>query len=295
MGQESGEVTQPKQPLGVATLLLWGGMGIAFLGAVFFIAQYFDDWVEAAELLVALGIGIPFTYLGIRAERQRPGTSSTTLWLLFGLPCLFSGIGLLAKMIFGHHGDVGTMTLTLLYTAIALGLYAMIERNVAMFLALLTGSAAYFKVLNVTLGHAPTSEIECYRVLILGAVWGALAWMFSGTKREALVNFMLSAAGILVFSSMLWLAQQDGRVGNAWEVASVLLAGTVFLTSPKTGRYALLWIGGIALLVNILEITYRHFSDSLGWSLSLVVTGLVISGLGALLMWMRGEYFRKNP
>jgi len=107
---------QKKQPANVAKLLLWGGAGIAFLGAVFFVAQYFDDWMEAAELLITLGIGLPFTYLGVRSEREKPGGSNTTLWLLFGLPCLFSGIGLLAKMIFGHHGDVGTMTLALLYT-----------------------------------------------------------------------------------------------------------------------------------------------------------------------------------
>jgi len=154
---------------------------------------------------------------------------------------------------------------------------------------------AYFSVLNVLMGHALSTNADCYRVLVLGALWGGLATTFSGTSREPLINFVYSVAGLLVFSSMLWLAQQDGRVGNVWEVVGVVTSAAVFLGSPKMGRYALLWIGGIGLLVNILEITYRHFAESLGWSLSLVATGLVISGLGALMLWMRGEYFKKNP
>ena len=294
--------TQGNSRLG-GILLVSVGIGVAFMGLVFFLAQYFDDWRQVVQLLVSFGIGIPFVVLGTVSERTKPGNSNVTLWFAFGIPALIYGLDLLAEMIWGRHGPVGLMLLYALDAAVCLFLYWLTQRNVALFFAFLVGSLLFYQtgdvavekiafLQNWVVGEGHSMEWLASQAIVLGMIWALSAWSFSKTAREPLVNFLYLVGSVLVLSGIHTLAWLGGNIGNFWQVVDILTAGLLIAGSAFLGRKVLLWVGGFGLVSGILQVTYIHFEKSFTWSVALMISGLVIAAVGYLVLRMHAQYFQ---
>lgn len=281
----------------LARLFVWTGLSIAALGSIFFLAQYFDNWTDAVRLLLSFGIGVPLVVRGVVLEKRG---SDSTGYLLFGIPLLSWGLGIVAEMIWDHQGHIGEALVYSLCALLTLGLYNFAQRNVAVVYALLFATAVYFNIVQgFAAAHEDPLEIFGGATVLLGMIWGVHAYFFSGTKREPVVGFVYIVGSMLLFSGIallsiaqssdIWLTSPRTFPG-IWEIVGVMSSAGVLYASIKLVRSSLMCSGGVGLSLFLLDITVRYFREHIGWSLSLIVCGLLISAIGGLLVWMRQKY-----
>lgn len=281
-------------------VLFFLGLGVMSLGVVFFLAQYFENWDEVLELFIKLGLGVTFVAIGMRSERQKPGNSAASTWLIFGIPLLVWGISTFARLVFGHHGDVGTLLVLLFETGVCYAIYLLVRRNVPLFYLTLMGSSALLYASTVLTDHVATFAVWKgehsyqwmeYQALAIGVLWGICAYWYSQGVGKKLSGFFYAMGGVLSLGSMLALAQYNGIVGNMWEVTGMLASCGVLWLAVVLQRNVLLWVGGMGVFCNLFNITYTHFMKDKEWSLILIVCGVLLMFSGWLTLHLRKKYF----
>src|SRR5260370_8912533 len=91
------------------------------------------------------------------------------------------------------------------------------------------------------------------------------------------------------------------RVGRAktgslpLEVFGGLLGGAAFAASVYRGSAGYAFAGGIGLFAFVLDIEFRYFQSSLGFAVSLVISGLVLLGIALLLARLLPRLRRDAP
>jgi hypothetical protein len=78
-----------------------------------------------------------------------------------------------------------------------------------------------------------------------------------------------------------FVTAQDGNL--PLEIFGGLLAGAAFAASVYRASAGYAFAGGIGLFAFVLDIEFRYFQSSLGFAVSLVVSGLVLLGIALLL------------
>ena len=78
-----------------------------------------------------------------------------------------------------------------------------------------------------------------------------------------------------------FIAAQDGDL--LLQIFGGLLAGAAFAASVTRGSAGYAFAGGVGLFGFVLDIEFRYFQSSLGFAVSLVISGLVLLGIALLL------------
>lgn len=103
---------------------------------------------------------------------------------------------------------------------------------------------------------------------------------------------ILAFAGVLVPIVAAFITAQDGNLPLellAGILAAAAFAGAVYLSSAG---YAL--AGGLGLFAFVLDIEFRYFQSSLGFAVSLVISGLALLGVALLLARLLPRLRRRN-
>ena len=78
-----------------------------------------------------------------------------------------------------------------------------------------------------------------------------------------------------------FITAQDGNL--PLEIFGGVLAGVAFAVSVYRGSAGYAFAGGVGLFAFVLDIEFRYFQSSLGFAVSLVISGLVLLGIALLL------------
>jgi catechol 2,3-dioxygenase-like lactoylglutathione lyase family enzyme len=92
---------------------------------------------------------------------------------------------------------------------------------------------------------------------------------------------VLAFAGPSMAIITAFITAQDGNL--PLEIFGALLAGAAFAASVYRGSAGYAFAGGIGLFAFVLDIEFRYFQSSLGFAVSLVISGLVLLGIALLL------------
>ncbi|HKV31811.1 MAG TPA: VOC family protein [Candidatus Dormibacteraeota bacterium] len=92
---------------------------------------------------------------------------------------------------------------------------------------------------------------------------------------------VLAFAGPSMAIITAFITAQDGNL--ALEIFGALLAGAAFAASVLRGSAGYAFAGGVGLFAFVLDIEFRYFQSSLGFAVSLVISGLVLLGIALLL------------
>ncbi len=232
--------------------------------------------VAIAALLVARALP------GERARARRAQTSLLTLAV--AAIGLFTG-QLQAEILGGPDASIPPQTgyriilVAALVSAVLAAVFLMRLRSgllaAALSVSLLV--AAIMSVLRLQLEHGWAVEAV---FLITGAILvGAAEY---GRRQKVLwATEVLAFAGPSMAIITAFITAQDGNL--PLEIFGGLLAGGAFAVSVYRGSAGYAFAGGVGLFAFVLDIEFRYFQSSLGFAVSLVISGLVLLGIALLL------------
>ncbi len=232
--------------------------------------------VAIAALLVARALP------GERARARRAQTSLLTLAV--AAIGLFTG-QLQAEILGGPDAAIPPQTgyRIILVSALVAGILAavfLVRVRAGLLAAALSVSllvAAIMSVLRLQLEHGWAVEAI---FLITGAILVAAAEY--GRRQKVLwATEVLAFAGPSMAIITAFITAQDGNL--PLEIFGGVLAGVAFAVSVYRGSAGYAFAGGVGLFAFVLDIEFRYFQSSLGFAVTLVISGLVLLGIALLL------------
>jgi predicted membrane protein DUF2157 len=277
---------------GVLEVLVYLGVIVAAIGAVFLVAQNWDElerWARigavAAPALLALLAGWVLIQ-GDEPELRRAGQAA---WLV--------AVGLTAAtvLVIGNEaggddlGDDGERNVLLLAAAISLGLALALWVLAESHPQLLAVAGTIFFLaqalgqwpddFNATLAGA--TLFVCGLTGLVAAIAGAAG---PGPAARAVFG-LLTVAGP-------YEAGLDGNVQWA-ELSTFLVAAALLGVSVQRGHFSLTIVGVADVFVALITYVFEHFEDDIGAPVALMVSGGVVVG-GVLLLVQLREVVRER-
>jgi hypothetical protein len=232
--------------------------------------------IAIAALLVARALP------GERARARRAQTSLVTLAV--AAIGLFTG-QFQAELLGGpdasippHTGYRLLLVSALLSAVIAAGFLARLRSGLvaaALGVSLLVAAIASIAWLQLDHGWAVEAIF-----LITGAILVAAA-EYERRQNVVWATEVLAFAGPSMAIITAFITAQNGNL--PLEIFGGLLAGVAFAASVYRGSAGYAFAGGIGLFAFVLDIEFRYFQSSLGFAVSLVISGLVLLGIALVL------------
>ena len=123
-------------------------------------------------------------------------------------------------------------------------------------------------------------------VLVAAAEYGRRLRVVWGTE-------VLAFAGLSMAIITAFITAQDGNL--PLEIFGGLLAAVGFAASVFRSSAGYAFAGGIGLFGFVLDIEFRYFQSSLGFAVSLVISGLALLGIALLLARLLPRFRRNAP
>ena len=116
--------------------------------------------------------------------------------------------------------------------------------------------------------------------LVTGAILVAAA-EYGRREKVVWATEVLAFAGPSMAIITVFITAQDGNL--PLEIFGGVLASVAFAASVYRGSAGYAFAGGVGLFAFVLDIEFRYFQRSLGFAVSLVISGLVLLGIALLL------------
>ncbi len=270
-------------PLARALAYLGGTFVLA--GLAVFVGTFWDDMNSAERIVVTLGSGVVALVLAYfahgSAKRDRLATP------LFLIAAILQPTGILVAL--------GEMSLggDFLYAQLAVSLVMLVQ--CAIVYVRVRRAAVLFCTIAYA-GVALASGLEALDIAgdINGLVTGASVFLLTCFVRRgphaSITPFWYFVSSAFVMGS--WYEIADHHDVGITTVA--IAAGFVYLSTLFRSR-TLLAAGTIGVLATVGEFTGKHFADSIGWPLALILLGILMMGLGALAVRIHRRYIRTSP
>lgn len=254
----------------------------SYLGGIFilaglsaFIGMNWDYLNTAARITVTLGPGLVCVLIaGVAARQQRPDKLVTVLLVL---SALLQPTGLFVTAYeFSTGGGDARLAAALIFGVLAAQyglLFSTMRRTTPLFFAIYYGFSSF-----VALG-ALAGFHEDFIMCICGASLLAISYGLQRTPYNSICGFGYFIGSIL----LLWLGF-DLLHNSPLELLYLGIAAFMLYVSTIVGSRSILITASLAILSYISYFTQRHFLDSFGWPVSLVILGFVFFGVGKLAL-----------
>jgi hypothetical protein len=219
---------------------------------------------------------------GDRARARRAQTSLVTLAI--AAIALFTG-QLQAELLGGPDANIPRNTgyriiLVAALVAAVLAAVALWRLRAGLLAAALSVSllvASITTVARLQVQHGWAVEAV---FLVAGAILVAAA-EYGRRQKVVWATEVLAFAGPSMAIITAFLTAQNGDL--PLEIFAGLLAAAAFAASVYRGSAGYAFAGGVGLFAFVLDIEFRYFQSSLGFAVSLVISGLVLLGIALLL------------
>jgi len=279
-GQGGGSITATEVITYAGALVTLAGLGTLLgtqyrqLGVIGRLA--IPGLVAIAALLVARALP------GQRARARRAQTSLVTLAV--AAIGLFTGqlqtelLGGPDASISQHSGYRILLVSALLAAVIAAAFLLRLRSGLlaaALSVSLLVATIASVAWLQLERGWAVELVfLGTAAILVAAAEYGRQEKVIWATE-------VLAFAGPSMAIITAFITAQDGDL--LLQIFGGLLAGAAFAASVTRGSAGYAFAGGVGLFGFVLDIEFRYFQSSLGFAVSLVISGLVLLGIALLL------------
>lgn len=255
----------------------FGFVGVTFIfcGLVIYMSEHWAMMNSAARIIITLGVGVALFFFAIIASRDTRYEKMLTP--LFILAALFEtgGMFVAIKELFSSSGDLRYAALLVFGTLFTQQIiaFAKIQRTSLLFTSLFFAWAATTILLDL-LGMKSD-----YISLSIGFSLTCIAYGLTKTSHHS-----LSPIGYLIGSTLfLWgmfLVLQHTSFELVFLGISIL---TVYISTLLSSRMLLL-TGTASMISYISYFTNKHFVDSVGWPIALILCGMMILVIGAVAM-----------
>lgn len=284
--------------LEVTEIIYFIGGGIVFLGISILMAQNWAVLGFETRLLATLGVSIMAYLVGVLfGQNTKTETVGSAFYLI---SALVAPIGL--YVVFENAGfNISELGVQSLISGILFGTYLMsfivFRKTIFTLFSILFGTWLYYSFTGLLIGdslYSGSNKFTQYQGLGAGLSYILLGYSFSKTERAPLRGF-LYGFGILGFlGAAMALGGWKPNQSIFWELAFPFLAfGTLFLSVYIKSKSFLVF-GTLYLMGYILKITAEYFSNSLGWPLVLVISGLSMIGIGYVSFAIKRKYLSSD-
>ena len=278
---------------GISHILFYIGGAIVFFGITVLIWQHWARLDDATKVLATLGSGVASYLAGMLLGRHERYESASNAF--YFISALVNPLGL--HVAFQVNGiDPNTPAMQSVISGILLLTYLLsywtYRKTLFTLFNVVMGTGLFFSFTNYLVWSHPVFDwrFSAYRVLATGLAYAFLGYALSDTRQRSLTGALYGFGAFLFLGAALALGDWKPHQNMWWELAFPgLTFGVMFLSVHLRSR-AFLTFGSLYLMVYLGKITSEYFADSLGWPLTLVLTGLGLIAIGYVHVSLQRKY-----
>ncbi len=266
------------------------GGAIVFLGIAILLGDNWSTLSFASKIISTLGIGIATYFTGVYFSKSEKTERMGSAFHLIAALVLPMGL----YVVFEHFGldfeDYGAPSLVLgILFSIYLISYLIFRKNLFIYFAIIFGSFLFFTLTSLIFENA-TNEFDDYRFLLLGIVYIWLGYSFAKNDRAELQKELYKAGIFVILISTFSLGGWKPDQNIFWELIYPFIVFGALFFSVHIKSEGDLQFGILCLMGYILKISSEYFSNSLGWPLTLVISGFGMIGVGYMFLSIKKKY-----
>lgn len=263
---------------------LLGYMGgiFVFAGIGVFIAMYWDDFNSAQRVVTTLGTGLIAFFMGIACLTDNKYERAATP--LFLMAALLQPTGILVML--QEYSSGGDVRHGLMFMAA----YMLIQQG-ATFWAKRRTVLAFSTIFFGCIFFTNLFDVMDMNDKLIGTVIGAsllcIAYALHQSRHLTIAPFWYFIGAMILMWSVF-----DAVENTAFELLYLGLSGLLIFMSTYVRSRTLLLVGTLAMLVYIGYFTAKHFANTVGWPIALVVIGVAMIGLSAFAIKLNNKYIK---
>ena len=265
---------------------LFGYIGgiFVFAGIGVFISMFWDDFGSAARVIVTLGTGlVAFVMAVVCLTDKRYERAATPLFLM---AALLQPTGILVMLQeYSSGGDAH-------YGMLFMSIFMLIQQG-ATFWAKRRTVLAFSAILFGCIFFGTLFDLWDMNEKLIGIVIGSsilcVAYALQQSKHIAISPFWYFVGAVIVMWSVF-----EAVENTAFELIYLGLAALLIFLSTVVRSRSLLSVGTLAMLIYIGYYTAKHFANTVGWPIALVMIGIALIGMSALAVKINNKYIKTN-
>ena len=265
---------------------LFGYIGgiFVFAGIGVFMSMYWDDFGSAARVIVTLGTGfVAFIMALVCLYDKKYERAATPLFLI---AALLQPTGILVML--QEYSSGGDAHDGLLFMA---G-FMLIQQGATLWAkrrTVLAFSASLFGCIFFTTLFDLWDLNQKLIGIVIGASILCLAYALQQSKHLAIAPFWYLVGAFILMWSVF-----EAVENTPFELIYLGLAALLIFLSTNVRSRTLLTVGTLAMLGYIGYYTAKHFANTLGWPIALVIIGIALIGTSALAVRLNNKYIKTS-
>ena len=271
----------------LSKLLGYIGGIFVFAGIGVFISMFWDDFGSAARVIVTLGVGLMAFIVGLvcLADKRNEKHYDKAAVPLFIVSSILQPMGILVMLQeYSSGGDAR-------HGLIFMSAYMLIQQG-ATFWAKRLSVLAFSAILFGCILLANVFDVWGWPGELIGMVIGVslicVAYALQQSKHMAIAPFWYFVGGVILMWSVF-----EAVENTPLELLYLGLSALIIFLSTHVRSRALLGVGTLAMLIYIGYYTAKHFANTLGWPIALVVIGVALIALSSLAVRLNNKYIKQ--
>ena len=264
---------------------LFGYIGgiFVFAGIGVFISMYWDDFGSAARVIVTLGTGFVAFIMALFCLYDKKYERAATP--LFLIAALLQPSGILVMLQeYSSGGDAH-------YGVLLMAGYMLIQQG-ATFWAKRRTVLAFGAILFGSIFFATLFDLWDFNQKLIGIVVGSsimcVAYAINQSRHLAIAPFWYFVGAVTLLCSVF-----EAVENTPFELIYLGLAALLIFLSTYVRSRTLLLVGTLAMLGYIGYYTAKHFANTLGWPIALVIIGIALIGMSSLALRLNNKYIKQ--
>lgn len=260
--------------------LAYLGGTFVFAGLGVFIAMNWESMNFAAQVIITLGSGLAaFVMALIAARDERYEKAAAPLFLIAAVLQPTGILVIFAEFYKGNEWELVSMAISGAMAAQQILALIMTQRTTLVFTTLV-----FAVVFMLTLFSYLGVDYDI-TTLALGGTLLSLSVGLDQTRHKGITPFWYLVGSMSLLYGVFSLIER-----SPIEIAFLGVAAAVVYLSTVVRSRTLLFVGTLAILAYIGYFSARHFVQSIGWPIALVLFGLLLIGLSATAFRINKNY-----
>lgn len=286
-------VAKPKTKFNIQQIMYYVGALIVLMGIVFFIAQFWPHMGQIAKVLMTIVPASSAYLLGYYFYCTKDNKEFGHAFFVISAAIFPLAIGTTLDLasISATKVEGGVVNFAVLFMIFALS-YSYTKALIFLPFAVATGTGLFFTTTNYLLRFtaAPPHFAE-YQLITTGITYLLLGYYYKNLSLITNLLYLFGTSAIL--GPTLALTGFNPKINIFWQLVYPFLLGAIYYLSIKLQNKTILIMVTLFTFGEILKLTAEYFSKSIGWPISLVISGLIIMSMGYMSIEINKKFLHK--